>query len=105
MKTPPFFPKFQHSLRAPFEICIDWAMPFVPTHIEAELDIPVPRIPVPGNLSLILMVSKPVSKKFGTEKILEPVSKRIGTEKVSEPVSKNFGTGKSLRTGLEKSWY
>ena len=44
-----------------------------------ECDIPVPGIPVPGNSSIFLMVSEPVSKKFGTEK--------------------------SLGTGLEKNWY
>jgi len=44
-----------------------------------ECDIPVPGIPVPGNSSIFLMVSEPVSKKFGTEK--------------------------SLGTGLEKIWY
>merc|ERR1711944_308648 len=42
-------------------------------------DIPVPGIPVPGNSSIFLMVSEPVSKKFGTEK--------------------------SLGTGLEKNWF
>ena len=35
---------------------------------ETECDVPVPGIPVPGNLSLFLMVSEPVSEKFGTEK-------------------------------------
>ena len=33
-----------------------------------ECDVPVPGIPVPGNCSLFLMVSEPVSEKFGTEK-------------------------------------
>ena len=43
----------------------------------AECDVPVPGIPVPGNYSLFLMVSEPVSKKFGTEKCLG-----IGPEKI-----------------------
>ena len=47
--------------------------------IKTECDIPVPGIPVPGNSSISLMVSEPVSKKFGTEK--------------------------SPGTGLEKIWY
>ena len=74
----------------------------------AECDVPVPGIPVPGICSLFLMVSEPVSEKFGTEKSLrigieknlvpkkvsESVSKKFGTEKVSESVSEKFGTGK-----------
>ena len=53
---------------------------------------------------IFCMVSEPVSKKIGTEKILEPVSKNFGTEKksqnrsrkkllpkkISEPVPKFF---------------
>ena len=93
----------------------------------AECDVPVPGIPVPGNLSLFLMVSEPVSEKFGTEKspgtgleniwyrkksrnryrknlvpkkVSESVSENFSTEKVSESVSKKFGTEKSLGIGI-----
>ena len=62
-------------------------MPYCPIHFlihacrwiddEAECDVPVPGIPVPGNLSLFLMVSEPVSEKFGTEK-----SPGTGLEKI-----------------------
>ena len=45
--------------------------------LQAECDVPVPGIPVPGNCSLFLMVSEPVSEKFGTEKSLG-----IGIEKI-----------------------
>ena len=84
-----------------------------------ECDVPVPGIPVPGNLSLFLMVSEPVSEKFGTEKSpgtgLEKIwyrkksrnryRKNLVPKKVSESVSENFSTEKSLGIGLEKIWY
>ena len=82
----------------------------------AECDIPVPGIPVPGNSSIFLMVSEPVSKKFGTEKSLgtglEKIwyrkksrnrsRKNLVPKKVPEPVSKKFSTEKSLTTGIKK---
>ena len=54
-----------------------------------ECDVPVPGIPVPGNCSLFLMVSEPVSEKFGTEK------------KSRNRYRKKFGTEKSLGIGIE----
>ena len=62
----------------------------------AECDVPFPGIPVPGNRSLFLMVSEPVSEKFGTEKSLGiGIGKNLVPKKVSELVSEKFGTGKS----------
>ena len=73
-----------------------------------------------GNLLFFLVVSEPVSEKFGSEKSPgTSLEKKFGTEKksrnrsrkilvpkkVSEPVSKKFGTGKSLGTGPGKFWY
>ena len=71
---------------------------------EAECDVPVPGIPVPGNSSLFLMVSEPESKKFGTEKSLgtglekneyrkksrNRSRKNLVPKKVSESVSFRF---------------
>ena len=70
--------------------------------------------------SHFLVVSEPVSEKFGTgkryryryRKNLVP-EKSIGTgigkiwyrKKVSVPVSEKFGTGKSLGIGIGKIWY
>ena len=72
-------------------------------HTPAECDVPVPGIPVPGNLSLFLMVSEPVSEKFGTEKSLGTgLEKNLVPKKVSEPVPKKFGTEKSPGIGLGK---
>ena len=82
----------------------------------SECDVPVPGIPVPGNLSLFLMVSEPVSKKFGTEKSLGISIKKIWyrnksrnrsrkilvPKKVPESVSKKFGTEKSRNRGQKK---
>ena len=84
--------------------------------LNAECDIPVPGIPVPGNSSIFLMVSEPVSKKFGTEKSpgtgLEKIwyrkksrnrsRKKLVPKKVPEPVSKKFSTEKSLTTGIKE---
>ena len=59
-----------------------------------------------GNLLFFLVVSEPVSEKFGTKK--SPgigLEKNLVPKKVPEPVSKNFGTEKSIGTGLEKIWY
>ena len=65
----------------------------------AESDVPVPGIPVPGNLSFYLMVSE----KFGTEKSLGTgLEKNLVPKKVSEPVPKKFGTEKSPGIGLGK---
>ena len=70
---------------------------------EAECDVPVPGIPVPGNSSFFLMVSEPESKKFGTEKSLGTgLEKNLVPKKVSEPVPKKFGTEKSPGIGLGK---
>ncbi len=79
-----------------------------------ECDIPVPGIPVPRNSSIFLMVSEPISKKFGTEKSLgtglekneyrkksrNRSQKILVPKKVSESVSKKFGTEKSLGIGI-----
>ena len=68
-----------------------------------ECDVPVPGIPVPGNLSFYLMVSEPVSEKFGTEKSLGTgLEKNLVPKKVSEPVPKKFGTEKCPGIGLGK---
>ena len=44
---------------------------------EAECDVPVLGIAVPGNFSFLLMVLELVSDKFGTEKVSELVSKKF----------------------------
>ena len=59
-----------------------------------------------GNLLFFLVVSEPVSEKFGTEKSPGTgLEKNLVPKKVPEPVSENFGTEKSIGTGLEKIWY
>ena len=75
---------------------------------ESECDVPVPGILVPGNLSLFLMVSEPVSENFGTEKSLGTgigkiwYQKKVSDsllvpEKMPVSLSKLFGTGKKYR--------
>ena len=54
---------------------------------ESECDVPVPGIPVPGNLSFYLMLSE-----------------KFGVEKVSEPVSEKNWDRKSLGTGHRNIW-
>ena len=62
----------------------------------AECDVPVPGIPVPGNLSLFLMVSEPVSEKFGTEKSPGTGLEKFLVRKKSQDRSRKFfGTEKS----------
>ena len=57
-----------------------------------------------GNLLFFLVVSEPVSEKFGTEKSPRTsIKKNLVPKKVLEPVSENFGTKKSIGTGLEKN--
>ena len=105
------------------EVCVNKHWSFSSIFIAAlaalylpKCDIPVPGIPVPGNSSIFLMVSEPVSKKFGTEKSLgtglEKIwyrkksrnrsRKNLVPKKVPEPVSKKFSTEKSLTTGIKK---
>ena len=51
-----------------------------------------------GNLLFFLVVSEPVSEKFGTEKSPGTgLEKYLVPKKVSEPVSENFGTEKKSR--------
>ena len=74
------------------------------------------EFPVPG-IFIFLVVSEPVSEKFGTGKkyryryrknLVPEKSTGIGIgkiwyrKKVSEPVSEKFGTGKSIGTGTGK---
>ena len=49
---------------------------------EAECDVPVLGIAVPGNFSFLLMVLELVSDKFGTEKSLRTGLKKICTVKI-----------------------
>ena len=71
-----------------------------------ECDVPFPGIPVPGIFSLFLMVSEPVSEKFGTEKSLGISIKKIWYRKMSQNRSrKNLVPEKSLGTGIGKYWY
>ena len=65
-----------------------------------ECAVPVPGIPVPGNSTIFLMVSEPVSKKFGTEKSPGTgLGKFWYQKKVSESVSFIFWV--SSHTGGE----
>ena len=73
---------------------------------EAECDVPVLGIAVPGNFSFLLMVLEPVSDKFGTEKSLRTGLKKICTVKIlgigpgKKLYCQNFGQKKSLGTSL-----
>ena len=72
----------------------------------SECDVPVPGIPVPGNCSLFLMVSEPVSEKFGTEKSLGIGIEKIWYRKKSRNRSrKNLVPEKSLGTGIGNFLY
>ena len=55
---------------------------------------------------LFLVVSKPVSGKFGTGKSLGTgIGKIWYRKKVSEPVSEKFSTEKSTGIGIGNIWY
>ena len=72
-----------------------------------ECDVPVPGIPGTGNsryreFSFFLVVSEPVSEKFGTGKSTGTgIGKIWYRKKVPVSVSEKFGTG----IGIGKIWY